>query len=419
MEHKISFKEKLTSFNIKVNTLNGIAAIVAANLVTPYFGIFAQRIGASDYQIAYLSSLPAFISIFALIPGAILIDSYRNKKSITGYITLAHKIFYLFLAFVPFIAKEYQPWLFVILVGLMNFPGSIAAIGYQSSIGDIFSEETRGRAMGLRNKYSSIFGLIITFVSGQLLTLIPKTDNQRMILYQVFFAVAFFIALGEVFTYLKFRGIENNNKGSGKSYIMTLKETFLEIPKAKKFLSFMLCSLIFHFGWQMAWPIFTIYTVQYLHADESWMSIIAIASSLSSILTFTLWVKFANKKGNSFALSVATLGMAITPFLYNIASSLIELVIYNIIIGISVAGTVLILFNILLDVIPKENRTVYIAVYTMIINISAVIAPIIGISIYKSNSIYIALSIAGLIRLLGSIAFFIRSKFLTKEVCKL
>lgn len=416
MYTRLRFKGKLVKYNIKVNIVNGIVAIIAVNLVNPYFVKFAQRIGASDYQIAYLSSLPALIGVFALIPGGILIDSVKNKKKIISSIMFSHKAFYLLLALVPLVDKVYQPWLFVILVGLMNLPGSVSMTGFQSSIGDVFSDKNRGIAMGLRNRYSTIFGMIIAFTSGQLLTKIPSTNEEAITLYQIFFIVAFLIAQLEVFSYSRFRGIKNTKQESNSTYFHSVKETLTlkNLLKQKKFLAFTGCSLLFHFGWQMGWPLFGIYTVKYLNANEVWLSAITIASSLSAFIAYTVWAKLADKKGNSIMLSISTLGMAITPILYAASSSLPALVLFNVIIGISVSGTVLILFNILLDVTPTKNRTVYIALYNTLLNISAAISPIIGVAIKDRFDIYIALIIVGCLRFIGSISFFVRSRIMKR-----
>ncbi|MTI48664.1 MAG: MFS transporter [Firmicutes bacterium] len=410
--NKLIFREKLVRYNIKINIFNGIAAIIATNLVNPYFVKFAERIGASDYQIAYLSSLPALISVFALIPGGILIDNFKDKKKITGSIIFCHKLFYLFLAFVPFFNKNYQPWIFVLLVGFMNLPGSISIIGFQSSIGDVFNIRDRGRAMGLRNKYSTIFGMLVAFVSGQLLTRIPNTNGETIVLYQIFFIIAFLIAQMEVFSYFKLRGIKSAKRVTGTSYWESLKHILHKdnLLKQKPFLIFTGCSLLFHFGWQMGWPLFNLYAVKYLEANEIWLSAITIASSISSFLAYPIWAKLADRKGNSMMLSIATFGMAITPILYAISGNLLSLVLFNIIIGISVSGTVLILFNILLEVVPDKNRTIYIALYNTLINISATFSPIIGVAIKDKFTIYVALIVVGCLRMIGSIAFFIRNK---------
>lgn len=389
------FKQKLTKYNIKINITNGIAAIVAMNLVNPYFVKFAERIGATDYQIAYLSSLPALMAVLALIPGAILIESFKDKKLITGSIMFSHKLFYLLLAALPFFDKAYQPWLFVFIVGFMNFPGSVAIIGFQDSIGDVFNERTRGTAMAARNKYSTIFGMIVAFLSGQLLTRIPSTNDETIALYQIFFVIAFVVAQVEVFSYFKFRGIKTVKKQSGTRYIDSLKEVLKTLSKEKKFLIFTGCSILFYFGWQMGWPLFGIYSVKYLNANEVWLSAITIASSVSSFIAYPIWARLADKHGNSIMLSISTFGMAITPILYAASSSLIALVLFNVIIGVSVAGTILILFNMLLEVTPTKNRTIYIAIYNTLISISAVISPIIGVALKDKFNIYIALIIVG------------------------
>ncbi|MDG2835086.1 MFS transporter, partial [Vibrio parahaemolyticus] len=187
MSESVSIKEKLVSYNIRVNIINGVFAAITFNLVNPYLAKFAERLGATDYQIAYLTSFPFFISIFAYIPGAILIESLSDKKKTTAVTMFIHKLFYLFLALLPFLKGINQASVFVILIGLMNLPGAIATMGYQSSIGDVFKIEDRGNAMGLRNKYSTIFALAVTFISGQLLTHIPKTNQDSIRLYQIFF----------------------------------------------------------------------------------------------------------------------------------------------------------------------------------------------------------------------------------------
>ena len=405
----IDYGEELVDYNTKINILCGICATVSLNLVNPYFAKFAERLGANDYQIGLLTSLPHFVSIFAFIPGAILIESNSNKKKVTGTIMLIHKFFYLLLAAIPLFYNINQASLFIILVGLMNLPGAIGNMGYQSSIGDIFLPTDRGIAMGLRNRYATICGMIITFLSGMLLTKIPKNNAETIFLYQIFFVIAFVISLGEVIAYFKFKGMKKG-KDSDCKYIDSLKETLKQVPKEKDFIIFTLCSMFFHIGWMGAQPLFNIYSIKVLKASEINLSAFSIASNISSIIAYTKWAKFADKKGNSFALSIAIFGMGITPILYALSSTITQLVLFNIIIGVSVAGTTLILFNQLLEVTPKENRTIYIAIYNTFIAIISAIAPMIGITLKEATNIKIALVIIGLLRITASVFFFLRDK---------
>lgn len=406
----------ITEYNIRINILNGIAFSISLNLVNPYFAKFIERLGATDYHMALLNSLPALISVFAFLPGAIFIESKSNKIKTTASILFTQKVFYLLMVCVPFINIVSKPMLFVLLIGFMNFSGSIYIMGYQSVIGDIFAPEKRSRAMSLRNRTVDILRLLITLLAGQILSIIPKTNSETIMWYQIFFTIAFIFGLLEVFTLLKFKsGYKSNINEPKNRYFDMFITTLKDIPKQKQFLSFFICSLIFHFGWQMGWPLFNIYTIKILGANEGWLSAISIANGLFAIFAATIWAKYADKKGNSTALIFATFGMAITPILYAFAPSLIYLVMFNIIIGISISGTLLILFNILLEVTPDNNRTVYIAIYNIFINISATIAPLISVYVKDIIGIFWALILVGILRLIGSTSFYIRNRIIMNK----
>lgn len=413
MKNKVVTKKQRSDYNLKINVFNGVAFAISLNLVKPYYAKFAERLGANDYHFALLNALPALLSVFAFLPGALMIEKAKSKTKITSKFLLVQKLIYLSIIFVPFLGTVNQPLLFVVLIGLMNFPGSVAIMGYQSSIGDIFNPRERSRAMSLRNRFSDFFRLIVSFIAGQVLTLVPKTPEDTLILYQIFFGIAFLFGIIEMVSLLKFK----NHKEEVAlpdvhkiAYLTLFKDTIRSIPGNRKFISFIVCSILFHFGWQMGWPLFSIYTIKNLGANESWLSIMTISSGISSIIASIFWAKLADKKGNSFTLAIATMGMAITPIFYAISRSLFVLVFFVMSVGVFVAGTVLTLFNLLLEVTPNENRTIYIAVYNVLINISATIAPLLSVWIKDMTSIYLALVVVAIMRMIGSVAFFIRNK---------
>lgn len=413
--NKMLNKDNITDYNIKINIFNGMAFSTSIYLVKPYFAKFAERMGASDYHFALLNSLPALLSIFAFLPGALMIEAAKSKTKITSKFLLAQKLIYLLIVTLPFLGSVNKPLLFVMFIGLMNFPGSVAIMGYQSSIGDIFNPRNRGRAMSLRNRYSDFSRLIISFLAGQILTLVPKTPEDTIVLYQIFFFIAFVFGVIEIITLLKFKERQEKEELPKERYFSIFLDTLKDIPKQKKFITFLICSVMFHFGWQMGWPLFSIYTIKILGANESWLSIITITGGASAIIASARWAKFADKKGNSLGLALATLGMSVTPILYAFSRSLIQLVFFNIIVGMCVAGTILILFNLLLEVTPDKNRTVYIAIYNIVINVSAAIAPLFSVWLKDMTSIYFTLILVGVLRMIGSLAFFVRNTKLKKR----
>lgn len=404
-----SLSQSEVNHNIKYNTLNGIFATMGLNLVTPFISVWAMGLGATNLQIGLISSLPPLVGLVAMLPGAFFVDRFTEKRKITGAFIFFNRLFYVLLALTP-ILPAYQVWFLVIMNGLMNFPGSISNVAWQSFIAGAIPAQQRAHAFAQRNRLTHLFGIAVTFLAGQIFRLVPVVRHS--ILYQIFFVTAFVFALAEVWSHMQMREVVPED-AAGKSKLST-RQTFKAILMARPFLIFCACSLVFHFGWQMGWPLFSIYQVRNLGANETWVSIISVVSGAGSFFSFGLWRRLIEKRGNHVALAVSAMGISATPFLYSISSSLYHLILANALVGMAVAGINLTLFNSLLDAVPEQSRTIYIAAYTMLINISAVIAPMVGIAILDEWNIIAALLVAGAVRLLGTCTFFLRSRKISK-----
>jgi len=397
--------------NYKFNIYNGIYAVLAMNLVSPFIGVWALGLGASNLQIGLISSLPPLIGLVAMLPGAFFVDRFTTKRKVTGAFIFFHRLFFVFLALTP-VLPAHQIWFLVIVNGLMNFPGSIANVAWQSFIAGAIPAQDRARAFAHRNRLTSLFGIAITLIAGQIFRIVPEA--RLNMLYQVFFITAFLFALLEVWSHLQMREAiveEVKEKPS-----LSVGQTFKAIASSRPYVIFCICSLVFHFGWQMAWPLFSIHQVRNLGADETWVSIINVVNGAAAFMTYGVWRRFIERKGNHLALAFAALGISVCPFMYAMSTSLLHVVAINALVGMAIAGINLALFNSLLDEVPDEGRTIFIASYTMLIYASAAIAPMIGIALLNRwNSMFIALIIAGSLRMLGTGTFFIRYRHISLQ----
>ncbi|MDV3429289.1 MAG: MFS transporter [Bacillota bacterium] len=401
-------------YNLYINNINGILQALSLNLVVPYASIYTKRLGGGDRDIALLNSYPAIFCLFAVFFGTYLYRKFKNKKKITSIFFLLSRSFFLIFIIIPFLPSGFQPGIFVLLYGMMNFPNSIATMGWQSYIGDLFNGNWRGRALSKRNTLSTISALIVTFTAGNILYYIPKTNSDRMKLYQIFFAIAFVIAVFEVYS-LTIQHLDKNSiqlekvtSLEDKKFIDKLKEILNMFKGNKPFLNFSLCVIFFHFTWQMGWPIFFTYEYDVLHSNEFWTSISSTANCIFQAVTFILWQKYSEKKGNKLLIFYAAMLMAITPFAYLISRSMIHIALLSIVSGSAVSGTTLLLLNNLYETVPDADRTTYIALYTIITNITLMFAPVLGMRLKAAMNIYFALLIVGILRILASFAFYLR-----------
>ena len=404
----------ILDYNLLVNNFNGILQALSINLVMPFASLYTKRLNGTDNDIALLNAYPSIFSILAVFLGTYLFRRFRNKKKIIALSFGFSRAFFLLFVFIPFLQAWLRPGLFVFLYGVMSFPNSIANMGWQSYLADLFPEKWRGRAFSKRSSLSTISALVVTLITGNLLYFIPKTHSQRITLYQIFFIIAFVIAIFEVLSFAKHR-LDKNNKQietitefKNQSIIKSLKNIYTLVVSNRRFLDYCICAVIFHFSWQIGWPLFFSYEYDILHSNELWSSIIATVSCLSQALTFPMWQKLSEKKGNTFAITLAILLMSITPFLYLISTNIIHVILFNTITGAAVAGTILLLLSNLYETAPNEDRTLYIGIYTVLTNITLMFAPILGMKLKGATNIYIALAVVGILRFLSAVAFYFR-----------
>ncbi|MBR0575807.1 MFS transporter [Proteiniclasticum sp. BAD-10] len=393
------------SKNIKYYAMNGILFTMVSVLSRSYAIKFLDRVGGTELHFSLFNALPGFVAIFTTIPGILLIQRGKSKRKMLGLFFYLSRSLPLLLAAVPFLPKSVQPLVFVMIYGLMNFPESISVTALQDYTGDVFSPSERGDAISVRNQLSQISQISVSILVGFILSL--STDNGTLILlYQGFLVLSFLIGLKEIQYMYK---MEPRNIPSAKADLTgALSERLLTPFKTPAFRNFLICSLLFHFGWQMGWPLYSIYQIRNLGANELWLTIINAVSSFFMVITFGLWSRMVKKMGYGFATTLATFGMAATPILYVLSKNLPILTFMQIFTGFFTSGTTIAILGYLLDVVPDNNRTLSVAIHATLTSITLAVAPLVGNAVLTRYGIEAALILTGILRFVGSAAFGLR-----------
>jgi MFS family permease len=306
---------------------------------------------------------------------------------------------FLLLAGVLFISSTYQAWAFLIIVALMNVPGTISNIGWQTLISGMIKEERRGTFFSDRNRLLTIVGMITTLIIG----IVMKNQTNNAVAYQLLFLIAFLFGLLEVFFLMRHKEtVQPKTNMEQKNSSMDWS-----IFKDNGYKWFLITALCFNFSWQMAWGLFNIYNVKYAHATILWISIFSVANQLAQIFTFPLWKKWAEQKSNTLMLVWVAAGMATAPFLTVLSTNLYYLTLVSMISGFFVSGTTLLLFNLLLEQSPTEKRTYCITTYNVLLSFVAFIAPQIGIWLLEVTGIQKSMDIISILRFISAIVFFL------------
>jgi MFS family permease len=390
----------MRTYNEKVSIYHGMVSTIAVNLASNFFPIFAISIlGASNYQVGLISSLPPLVALIMTIPAAILLNRLEQQKKTVAMSVLWARILFALLACVLFIGSAYQAWAFLIIIAVMNVPGTISNIGWQTLISGMIKEDRRGAFFSDRNRLLTIVGMITTLIIG----VIMKNQTDNAIAYQVLFLIAFLFGLLEVFFLMKHKEtVQTKTTKQQKNSSMDWS-----IFKDNGYKWFLITALCFNFSWQMAWGLFNIYNVRYAHATILWISIFSVANQLVQIFTFPLWKKWADQKSTTLVLVWVAVGMATAPFLTVLSTNLVYLTFVSMTSGFFVSGTMLLLFNLLLEQSPQEKRTYCITTYNVLLSFVAFIAPQIGIWLLEVTGMQKSMGIISILRFISAIVFFL------------
>lgn len=388
----------MRTYNEKISIYHGMVSTVAANLASNYYPIFAITIlGATNYQVGLISSLPPLVALIMTIPAAIILNRLDQQKKTVAMNVLWGRLMFLLLAGVVFLQSSLQAWTFLIIVALMNVPGTISNVGWQTLISGIIADERRGAFFSDRNRLLTIVGMITMLIIG----IVMKNESHNSVAYQILFGLAFAFGLLEVYFLMKHK--ETARPKADKEQRNASMDW--SIFKDQGYKWFLIAALTFNFTWQMAWGLFNIYNVKYAHATILWISIFSVANQLVQIFSYPLWKKWADQKSNTLMLVWVAFGMATAPFLNALSTNLYYLTFVSMTSGFFVSGTMLLLFNLLLEQSPKEKRTYCITTYNVLLSFVAFAAPQIGIWLLELTGMVPALNISTILRLMSAFVF--------------
>jgi Na+/melibiose symporter-like transporter len=401
--------------NEKLSIYNGLASTAATNMVNGYIPLFAIGVlGATNQQIGLIVSLPSIIGMLALIPGAIWLNRVQSKKNFAVISTLLTRLLFSLILFVPFLGSPYAAWALVILIALLNFPGALSGLSWQSMIGDLVPEKRRGDFFSSRNRYNTIAAMAVTFGTGLFL---QQFDKDNALPYQVLFIAAFLFAVLEIYYLIKHKepvGSKKERNTEEKN-----KKLSLNVYKHKPFLAFVITALLFGFSSQMAWSLFSIYQIKEANATALWLSLFSVTNQLAQIISIKWWANAADRRGNSFVLFIAAAGMATAPALTMLSTNLVYLTLINLWIGLFVSGSNLLLFNQLLKASPETDRTNYIPNYNFLLSIVGFIAPQMGVLLLNGFGMNAAMNLISLFRMIAAFSFlFVALKFERKMIAQ-
>lgn len=391
----------------------GLLAAVMLNLGTANNNMFAARLGATADELGRLASLPQLTALLVLVPGTLLLGRVKSSRIPVALTALLAGIIYSLAALTPFFPEGGRLSYFIIIIALANAPVQLYNTTWQNYFTDAVSLGDRNTVFTTRTSLTFTAGIITVQMTGLLLGWAGDRP-LRMWLYQAFYLLALGAVLLQVRLLKRLPDVVSPSSGQRPKDLLVSLKLILSDARARMFIIF---AVVLHAGWYMGWQLFFILQVNYMGANETWLSVITVTSTLVQWIMVKPWGAFIRKRGIRLALVIGAIGLAVNPVLAVTASffpysmRLPAMLILNLVSAITYPAFHLSFFQSLLEIMPNRQRNLNISLYNTLMLATNSIMQIVGTTLYGAlggnhQAIAGTLLIAAGIRGLGAILFF-------------
>jgi Na+/melibiose symporter-like transporter len=370
----------------------GIGAGVAS-----YLSVFLVRLGASTFQVGLLTAMPALTGMLLSIPiGAFLA---RRRYIVPWFARSRFAVLscYALTGLVPFVVPSvHQPEAIIAIWALATLPQAVVSVAFTVVMGQVAGPDGR---MALMSRRCSILGLtnaLTVLLVGQLLKLFEFPLN-----YQVVFIGSAVGALISVVFSSSIKLPPNTTPPAAQSLPGTLRGYGATLRTNRRFVNFSTAQFVYRTGLALALPLLPIYWVRNLGATDQAVSLINSTQTLAMMVSYFLWTRVSQRRGQRLVLLVTTFGLSFYPLLTALTHSTGLLVVWAGLAGLFTGGVDLVFFDILLGTCPGEEQASYVGMYQTSLFAATFIGPLIGTALSNNFGIELALIAATVIRLAG------------------
>jgi len=400
--------------------VDGLLVMGALSIAANNNNLFAQRLGATDFQLAHLQLFPHLLALFLLIPAGLLVGSLQNKRKVISLMLLLTGIFFAVISISAFVPSN-PVLFFVVFFALASVSvNGMYNVTWQAYFPEVVPEEKRNTVLTFRTRMTMFIALIVPLSVGIILTAIPSMSG-KIAAHQIFYAVAAVLLIINSFHFRKIKATAPAE--SKRVSFAEIKVAVRRLKGNKPFIIFTLAMLFFHMTWQIDWTIAFICQANYLQMNELALTLVPVSGVIAQLLTLKFWSKNNAKKGVDQPVVYAILGLAVLPLGFIAAMNMSHLqgiilfLVVHFITQLTIVNIVLNLFQCLLKVSDEEYRSFSISIYISIMTLSNAIMPRVGVWIYHqlgANAQALQITFAGIVvlRFIAAGLWMLRVKFM-------
>jgi MFS family permease len=374
-----------------------------SNVASPFLPVFLTRLGASNFQVGLLSSMPGVTGLLlAILVGRFL----QTRKNIVPWYSLARLMViscYAITGLVTLlVAQELAIVATLAIWAFATIPQTALAVAFSVVMNGVAGPTGRYALLSRRWMIFGITGVIGTFLVTRLIDRIVFPEN-----YGLMFLV---LSAGGLISYyfssqiqladqLPSSVIKRGSSGRG------IRNAFELLKSNPAFLSFSLKRFVYFSAVTLSAPIMPLFLVREVRATDGQIGTVNMAMNLVMLAGYLLWPRVSLKRGGRFVLLATTLGMAFYPALSAATPRIEWIILYAGLAGFFQGGLDLVFFDELMKTVPMDYSATFVSISQSMQYLSMVFAPLLGTWLAGYIGLGGALWLTAGLRLFGFLLF--------------
>ena len=400
----LSANNEITKRNFRYVMIDG-AGVSIANAAQPFLPVLLTRLGATNFQVGLLTSMPGVTGlVLAILVGRFL----QSRREIVPWYSLARLLViacYTLTGIVVFtISGQYAIAAILVIWGLATLPQTGLAVAFSVVMNAVAGPEGRYALLSRRWAVFGLTGVAVTFLITRVIDLVAFPVNYGLMFMG--------LSLGGLVSFYFSRKIKLAPQTPpapvpSSSVLDSARNYFSLILSESAFRSFAVKKFVYISAVSLSMPILPLFFVREVRASDSQIGTINMTMTLVMLVGYFLWPWTSRKYGGRFVLLATTLGMAFYPAL-TAATPRVELIIlYAGIAGLFQSGLDLVFFDELMKTVPPEYSATFVSFSQSLQYVSAIIAPTVGTWLADIIGLGGALWVSAGLRIFGFLLFLI------------
>jgi len=318
-----------------------------------FLSTFAIFLRGTALQIGILATLPALVGALSQLLGVWVMDRFRKRRLLIVSGATLQALIWIPAALVPFVfgdGSQSVTILICLFILYQCFSNFVAPI-WNSLIGDLIPDTTRGTFFGYRNRKSNLMTLIALVVGGTILE-VSRIYGRTEYGFLTLFTLA---CLARLYAARQL-SLHDDPTYASKAEDHFSFFQFLSRARHSNFAKFVFFVSALNFSVNVAGPYYAVYMLRYLHFSYAQFTIITGTTIATQFLTMQRWGALTDQFGAKKILTVSACGTALTPFLWLLSADFWAVLFIQMYTGVFWAGYNLASASFMFDAVSPAKR---------------------------------------------------------------